>query len=68
MKKTYPLINGWDLSRILELAPAMDAPIRVLDFQGIPCSVYGSPLLHSGHSRYGYKEPDRKYRDPLRGD
>jgi hypothetical protein len=49
-------------SRIFELAPVMDAPIRVLDFQGIPCSVYGSPLVHSGHSMYGYEEPDRKYR------
>ncbi|WP_102345904.1 hypothetical protein [Bacillus sp. Marseille-P3661] len=43
MRKYY-VIDNWDLNRIIKLAPSMDAPVRIVDYKGIPCSVHGEPL------------------------
>jgi hypothetical protein len=40
----YYIVDDWDLNRLIKLAPKMDAPVRILDYNGVPCSVHGEPL------------------------
>ena len=42
---SYYVIKNWDINRIRKLAPRMDAPVRMLNYNDIPCSVYGEPLV-----------------------
>lgn len=57
-KWNYPIIEGWDINRILSLAPYMNAPVHILNFEGIPCSVHGSPLILKEGK---YMEVDKNY-------
>ncbi|MER2121029.1 MAG: hypothetical protein ABS935_12230 [Solibacillus sp.] len=37
------VVENWDINRILKLAP-VDAPVKILKYGGVPCSVHGEPL------------------------
>lgn len=38
------VVKNWDINRILKLAPVVDAPEKILKYDGVPCSVHGEPL------------------------
>lgn len=40
----YYTVGKWDLNKILNYASTRGTDERILDFNGIPCSVHGEPL------------------------
>ena len=49
---SYYVIKNWDINRIRKLAH-MDVPVRILNYNDIPCSVHGEPLIFEGGNYSG---------------